>query len=107
MKHMTEAELMKLARTRVVFKTVLKTLWAVYLAVNALLVGIWFFSGGGYFWPIWVMGGWGLGLIIVTIVFNAVAFSGFNDKVNAEYNKIKHNVIIKDVRETSPDDRRN
>lgn len=34
----------------------------VYGAVNALLVIIWAASGGGYFWPIWVIAGWGVGL---------------------------------------------
>ena len=34
----------------------------IYCAVNALLVVIWAGTGGGYFWPIWVIAGWGLGL---------------------------------------------
>ena len=33
-----------------------------YCAVNLLLVLIWAASGAGYFWPIWVIGGWGIGL---------------------------------------------
>jgi hypothetical protein len=33
-----------------------------YLVVNALLIGIWAVSGAGYFWPVWVIGGWGIGL---------------------------------------------
>ncbi|KAA0235389.1 MAG: hypothetical protein JJLCMIEE_01752 [Acidimicrobiales bacterium] len=33
-----------------------------YLIVNAVLVGIWALSGAGYFWPIWAIGGWGVGL---------------------------------------------
>ena len=33
-----------------------------YLVVNAFLVGIWAMSGRGYFWPIWSLGGWGVGL---------------------------------------------
>jgi hypothetical protein len=33
---------------------------ATYLAVNAMLVGVWLFSGQGYFWPIWVLLGWGV-----------------------------------------------
>jgi len=37
---------------------------AVYLIVNTLLVVIWAVSGGGYFWPIWVIGGWGVGLAL-------------------------------------------
>ena len=34
----------------------------VYCAVNALLVVIWAATGAGYFWPIWAIGGWGIGL---------------------------------------------
>ncbi len=34
----------------------------VYCAVNTLLVVIWAASGAGYFWPIWVIAGWGIGL---------------------------------------------
>ena len=33
-----------------------------YVVVNLLLVGIWALSGGGYFWPVWAIGGWGIGL---------------------------------------------
>jgi hypothetical protein len=33
-----------------------------YLVVNALLIVIWAVSGAGYFWPVWVIGGWGIGL---------------------------------------------
>lgn len=35
-----------------------------YLVVNAFLVAIWALSGADYFWPIWVMAGWGLGLVL-------------------------------------------
>ena len=41
---------------------------AAYVLVNGLLVAIWALSGGGYFWPIWSVAGWGLGL-----AFNARA----------------------------------
>ena len=34
----------------------------VYCAVNTLLLVIWAASGAGYFWPIWVIAGWGIGL---------------------------------------------
>jgi hypothetical protein len=37
---------------------------AAYVIVNTLLVAIWAFSGGGYFWPIWVIAGWGVGLAL-------------------------------------------
>jgi class 3 adenylate cyclase len=36
-------------------------LW-IYVLVNVLLVGIWAASGAGYFWPVWSMLGWGIGV---------------------------------------------
>jgi L-alanine-DL-glutamate epimerase-like enolase superfamily enzyme len=38
--------------------------WAVYLAVNAMLVAIWALTGAGYFWPVWPLLGWGVLLAI-------------------------------------------
>jgi len=35
-----------------------------YLAVNLFLVVIWAISGFGYFWPIWPILGWGLGVVL-------------------------------------------
>jgi hypothetical protein len=35
-----------------------------YIVVNAMLIGIWYFTGAGYFWPVWVLGGWGIGLAL-------------------------------------------
>ena len=34
----------------------------IYLAVNALLVVIWAMTSAAYFWPIWPMLGWGIGV---------------------------------------------
>ena len=34
-----------------------------YVAVMALLVAIWALTGMGYFWPIWPMLGWGIGVL--------------------------------------------
>jgi len=33
---------------------------AVYAVVNVALIGIWAASGGGYFWPVWPILGWGI-----------------------------------------------
>ena len=35
-----------------------------YLMVNAFLILVWAVTGAGYFWPIWVIGGWGVGLAL-------------------------------------------
>ena len=35
-----------------------------YLVVNAFLVGVWAVTGRGYFWPGWVLAGWGVLLLL-------------------------------------------
>jgi hypothetical protein len=35
----------------------------VYVSIMALLVVIWALTGMGYFWPIWPILGWGLGIV--------------------------------------------
>jgi|SRR5208337_64289 len=35
---------------------------ALYGAVNLLLIAIWAITGAGYFWPIWPILGWGIGI---------------------------------------------
>jgi protein-S-isoprenylcysteine O-methyltransferase Ste14 len=37
---------------------------AVYVMVNILLVVVWAISGMHNFWPIWVIVGWGIGLVM-------------------------------------------
>ena len=34
-----------------------------YIAVNVMLVAIWALTGAGYFWPIWPILGWGVGVL--------------------------------------------
>ena len=36
---------------------------AAYLAVNLVLIVIWAATGAGYFWPLWPLLGWGIGLM--------------------------------------------
>jgi 2TM domain len=35
-----------------------------YVVVNGFLVAIWAMTGGGYFWPAWVIAGWGVGMLL-------------------------------------------
>lgn len=44
---------------------------AFYLVVNVFLVAIWAAAGGGYFWPIWALIGWGLGLAVHAVAMRA------------------------------------
>ncbi|MCL2446485.1 MAG: 2TM domain-containing protein [Oscillospiraceae bacterium] len=90
----TDEELMKQARANVQRKKEFKIHLAVYLAVNAFLTGIFFVTSRhafrAYFWPMWPMLGWGLGVAI----HGAVVYLGGNsakevDQVKKEYQKLK------------------
>jgi hypothetical protein len=35
-----------------------------YVVINSFLVAVWAFTGAGYFWPAWVLAGWGVGLVL-------------------------------------------
>lgn len=47
---------------RIRAKREFRTHLMVYVAVNALLVLIWFATGAGYFWPMWPILGWGIAI---------------------------------------------
>lgn len=54
----------ELARARLMRKRKFKSDVIAYLVINAFLVGIWAVSGFGYFWPGWVLAGWGVLLLL-------------------------------------------
>ncbi len=41
----------------------LRTHATAFVLVNLILVAIWAASGAGYFWPVWPLLGWGIGLV--------------------------------------------
>jgi 2TM domain len=36
----------------------------VYLVVNAFVIGIWAVTGAGFFWPVFLLFSWGIGLVL-------------------------------------------
>jgi hypothetical protein len=60
----TEEELREQAVERLKKKRDFRTHLFIYLLVNAMLVGIWAVTSGGddFFWPIFVILGWGIGV---------------------------------------------
>lgn len=48
------------ARWRVERKRKVRTDLVIYVVINLFLVVVWAVSGFGYFWPGWVMAGWGV-----------------------------------------------
>jgi hypothetical protein len=57
-----EQELRKLAVSRLRKKRDFGTHIVVYAIVNAMLVAIWAITGAGFFWPIFPILGWGIGV---------------------------------------------
>lgn len=57
-------EARRLARKRVQAKRDLVSHAVAYVVVNSFLVFVWAVTGQGYFWPGWVLAGWGIGLVL-------------------------------------------
>ena len=52
------------ARARVLRKRKFRGDVVGYIVVNTFLVGIWAVAGFGYFWPGWILAGWGVLLVL-------------------------------------------
>jgi hypothetical protein len=86
-RQMSDEELYRLARRRVMVRRGFFVHLGVYIVVNAFLVLVWYMTGHGYPWFLWVLGGWGIGLLL-----NAVAVFTMGSEegaVNKEYEKLK------------------
>ena len=78
--------LWQIAKERVGFKMSVLS----YVFVNLFLIGVWYFGSKenlDYFWPIWPILGWGLGLVFQYL--KAYQGNRINDVEN-EYQKLKN-----------------
>jgi len=80
----SDEHLWRKAKKRVSFK---KNLTA-FILVNSFLTAIWFLNReeSRYFWPVWPMLGWGLGL---SFQFYSAYISDSENEVENEYQKLK------------------
>jgi hypothetical protein len=91
-KKMSDDEIREIATKRVRARRGFYWNLTAYVVINLFLIGIWYFTSGphSYFWPGWVLGGWGIG-----VIFNAVAAFGKADMwsereaIDKEVEKIK------------------
>lgn len=67
----TDAELREQALRSLKQKHGFRSHLIAYVLVNALLIAIWAVTGAGFFWPVFPLLGWGIGL-----AFNAWAVYG-------------------------------
>ena len=89
-KPMTEEEMYEEAKKRVQAKRgFYKHLFA-YVLVNAILVVVWAFpAGGGYPWFLWVIGGWGIGVVMNFIEVFVWPKGGERTAIAREVEKMK------------------
>jgi hypothetical protein len=87
----SDEELMRLARKRAEDKVGFYTHFTIYVAINLLLIFVWWFAGGssGVFpWFVFVLVFWGIGIV----AHGALVFvgTGMTDRMAArEYEKLK------------------
>lgn len=53
-----------IAKNRIEKRRNLSGGFVAYLVINAFLVGVWLLTGRGYFWPAWIIAGWGVGMLL-------------------------------------------
>jgi fatty acid desaturase len=58
-----EQQLRERALERLKKKRDFRTHIVIYVAVNAFLVAIWAVTGAGFFWPVFPILGWGIGVV--------------------------------------------
>ena len=88
-----EEDLRQQAIRRLRAKQSFRTHLSIYAVINLMFVAIWFFGsrgpyGHGYFWPIWPMLGWGIGLFFHW--FGVYRQMGLSEaKIQAEIDRLR------------------
>ena len=87
---MSEEQIYEEAEKRVVARRGFYKHLLVYVVVNVILVLIWAFpGGGGYPWFLWVIGGWGIGLLFNFIEVFVWPKGGDRTAIEKEADKIR------------------
>jgi uncharacterized membrane protein len=90
-----EEEVYRLARQRVEEKKGFYIHLTVYILVNILLILIWFFTGAGFPWFVFPLGGWGIGILfhfLGVFVFSRSGGAWEKREIEKEAEKIRKNI---------------
>ena len=82
MNPLTDNQLHELARKRVEFRQNLLA----FVIVNAAFWIVWFFTGQGYIWPIWITASWSIGVVFHYFFYYRPTTLFSEDE---EFNKLK------------------
>jgi len=90
----TDEKLMRRAEERVKAKRRFRTHIILYICVNLGLVIMFFLRDkGGYFWPIWGIAGWGIGLLLHGLfVYGGLSGKKLDEEIQIEYQRLKSKV---------------
>ena len=92
---MTDEEVYKLARERVNEKKGFFIHLTAYVVVNLMLFLIWMFTGRGFPWFVFPLGGWGIGLLFHCLGIFVFSQHGTTDwerrEMDKEIEKLKKN----------------
>lgn len=82
-----EADLRRRAEKRLEDKRGLGAHVLAYLMVNAFLVAIWFWTESGFFWPIFSIIGWGIG--VVFNIWEVYSPAPSEQRIRAEMDRLR------------------
>ena len=82
-----EQELRARAQKRLKAKRDLKGHVLAYVLINLAFVGVWYLAGGGFFWPVFIIVGWGIGLAFN--IYDVLSPEPGPDEVRAEMERLR------------------
>jgi hypothetical protein len=95
---MSDEELRQQAIRSIKAKREFRTHLFVFVAVNLFLVGVWAFTGAGFFWPIFPLLGWGIGLAIHAREAYGPGQRVTEDEIQSEIQRLKGSTSLPEDR---------